>query len=63
MDSASSAPARRHYERLSAMDAMFLEIEDANLPMHMGSVAIFEAGPLRREGGGPVRRLIKRYLE
>jgi WS/DGAT/MGAT family acyltransferase len=34
------------------MDAMFLEIEDANLPMHIGSVAIFEAGPLRREGGG-----------
>jgi WS/DGAT/MGAT family acyltransferase len=31
---------------------MFLEIEDASLPMHMGSVAIFEAGPLLRAGGG-----------
>ena len=34
------------------MDAMFLEIEDSSLPMHMGSVALFEAGPLLREGGG-----------
>jgi WS/DGAT/MGAT family acyltransferase len=34
------------------MDGMFLEIEDANLPMHIGSVALFEAGPLLREGGG-----------
>jgi WS/DGAT/MGAT family acyltransferase len=42
----------QHYERLSAMDAMFLEIEDANLPMHMGSVALFEVGPLLQEGGG-----------
>ena len=41
-----------HYDRLSAMDAMFLELEDANLPMHMGSVALFEAGPLQRDGGG-----------
>jgi len=34
------------------MDAMFLEIEDANLPMHMGSVTLFESGPLLRKGGG-----------
>lgn len=49
------APLRRsgrHDERLSAMDAMFLEIEDENLPMHMGSVSLFEAGPLLRPGGG-----------
>ena len=52
MPSAGPEPAGRHYERLSAMDAMFLEIEDENLPMHMGSVAVFEAGPLLREGGG-----------
>ncbi|MEN8161737.1 MAG: wax ester/triacylglycerol synthase family O-acyltransferase [Myxococcota bacterium] len=50
-----SAPPRRTsrgYERLSAMDAMFLEIEDANVPMHMGSVSLFEAGPVLTEGGG-----------
>ncbi len=52
MPSPGPRPAGRFYERLSAMDAMFLEIEDANLPMHMGSVSLFEAGPLRREGGG-----------
>jgi WS/DGAT/MGAT family acyltransferase len=51
MGSAEARPAR-HYDRLSAMDAMFLEIEDANLPMHIGSVALFEAGPLLRAGGG-----------
>jgi diacylglycerol O-acyltransferase len=40
------------HERLSAMDAMFLEIEDANVHMHMGGVAIFEAAPLRGPEGG-----------
>jgi WS/DGAT/MGAT family acyltransferase len=40
------------HERLSAMDAMFLEIEDENVHMHMGSVAIFEAAPLRGPDGG-----------
>jgi WS/DGAT/MGAT family acyltransferase len=52
MSSAGARAGGQHYERLSAMDSMFLEIEDANLPMHMGSVALFEAGPLLREGGG-----------
>ncbi len=41
-----------HYERLSAMDALFLEIEDHNSHMHIGSVSIFEAGPLRNDEGG-----------
>lgn len=36
-----------HYDRLSAFDAMFLEIEDANTPMHTGSVGLFDAGSLR----------------
>jgi WS/DGAT/MGAT family acyltransferase len=31
---------------------MFLEIEDDCLPMHMGSVALFEAGPLLGSHGG-----------
>jgi WS/DGAT/MGAT family acyltransferase len=52
MDDAGDRTGGPHYERLSAMDAMFLEIEDANLPMHMGSVALYQAGPLLREGGG-----------
>ncbi len=40
-----------HYERLSATDAAFLAFEDHDVHMHVGAVALFEAGPLRREGG------------
>ena len=29
-------------QRLSALDSSFLYLEDANLPMHVGSVMIFE---------------------
>lgn len=41
-----------HHERLSAMDAAFLEIEDANAHMHIGSVALFDTGGLLTESGG-----------
>jgi WS/DGAT/MGAT family acyltransferase len=34
------------------MDAMFLEIEGESTPMHIGSVSVFEAGPLLRAAGG-----------
>jgi WS/DGAT/MGAT family acyltransferase len=44
--------AQTFYEPLSAMDAMFLEIEDAKVHMHMGGVSIFEAAPLRGPTGG-----------
>jgi len=40
------------YERLSALDASFLGIEDDNLHMHVGGVLMFEAAPLRNEHGG-----------
>jgi diacylglycerol O-acyltransferase len=50
MDDWHASPASSA-EPLSAMDSMFLEIEDTNLPMHIGSVAIFEAGPLLRADG------------
>jgi WS/DGAT/MGAT family acyltransferase len=49
---------RSHYERLSALDASFLAIEDENVPMHVGAVAVFEAGPLARpEGGIDIERI------
>jgi WS/DGAT/MGAT family acyltransferase len=49
---------RPHYERLSAVDAVFLEIEDERAMMHVGAVAVFEAGPLARpEGGIDIDRL------
>ena len=44
--------AYTYYDRLSAMDAMFLEIEDAQTHMHVGSVGLYELGPLRKPDGG-----------
>jgi WS/DGAT/MGAT family acyltransferase len=41
-----------HYDRLSAMDAAFLDIEDGNAHMHIGSAAIFDAAPLATPEGG-----------
>ena len=36
--------AYTHFERLSALDLSFLAIEDGARHMHIGAVAIFEAG-------------------
>ena len=44
--------AYTYYDRLSAMDSMFLEIEDAQTHMHVGSVGLYELGPLRKPDGG-----------
>jgi diacylglycerol O-acyltransferase / wax synthase len=52
-----------HYERLSAMDSMFLDIEDHNSHMHIGSVAICDGGPLRTEAGGIDIDSIHRHVE
>jgi WS/DGAT/MGAT family acyltransferase len=53
--------AYSHYDRLSALDSVFLEIENENVHMHVAAVALFELGPLRRPDGGldfeRVRRL------
>jgi WS/DGAT/MGAT family acyltransferase len=43
--------ARYAFERLSAQDAGFLWAETPNQPMHVGALALFEAGPLQREDG------------
>jgi diacylglycerol O-acyltransferase / wax synthase len=40
------------FERLSALDASFLEVEDATSHMHVGAVLLFDARPLLREDGG-----------
>ena len=48
------------YERLTAMDASFLGIEDGNCHMHVGGVMIFDAAPLRTpEGGLDIERIRK----
>jgi WS/DGAT/MGAT family acyltransferase len=44
--------SRYAYDRLSAQDATFLWAEAPNQPMHIGGLAIFESGPLRRDGSG-----------
>jgi diacylglycerol O-acyltransferase len=44
--------AYAHYDRLSALDATFLALEDENVHMHVGAVAIFDAKPLTRPDGG-----------
>ena len=41
-----------HYDRLSALDATFLEIESPSVHMHVGSVHLFEGGFLRTPDGG-----------
>lgn len=40
------------YERLSAQDAGFLWAENPNNPMHVGALALFEAGALKSDEGG-----------
>jgi len=40
-----------HYDRLSAVDTTFLELEDGSAHMHIGSVAEFEREPLVRPDG------------
>ncbi|MFI5397404.1 MAG: wax ester/triacylglycerol synthase family O-acyltransferase [Candidatus Binatia bacterium] len=44
--------ARPHYERLSALDASMVFMETSNTHMHIGAVAILEAGPLVSSRGG-----------
>jgi WS/DGAT/MGAT family acyltransferase len=44
--------AYSHYDRLSALDATFLELESPNVHMHVGTVGIFAAGSLRAADGG-----------
>jgi diacylglycerol O-acyltransferase len=51
-----------YYERLGALDASFLGIEDESCHMHVGGVLIFDAGPLRAPGGGVDIERIRRAI-
>jgi WS/DGAT/MGAT family acyltransferase len=44
--------AYSHADRLTALDATFLAIESPSVHMHVGSVGIFDAGPLVSADGG-----------
>jgi len=50
------------YDRLSVVDNSFLAIEGANTPMHIGAVALFEAGPLTQPDGGINVERIRGYV-
>ncbi len=40
------------HERLSALDATFLDVENDTAPMHVGAVLLFDAKPLTMDHGG-----------
>jgi WS/DGAT/MGAT family acyltransferase len=44
--------AYTHSDRLTALDAAFLELESPGVHLHVGSVGIFDPGPLATEEGG-----------
>jgi diacylglycerol O-acyltransferase / wax synthase len=50
-----------YYERLSALDASFLGIENDSCHMHVGGVLLFDAAPLRSAGGIDIDR-IRRHI-
>ncbi len=52
-----------HYDRLTALDASFLDLESRTVHMHVGSVGIFEPGPLGTEEGGIDFDRIARLVE
>ena len=54
--------AQQQYERLSALDASFLGIENGNYHMHVGGVMILDAGPVRAADGGIDIERIRRAI-
>ncbi len=49
-----------NYERLSALDASFLGLEDSRCHMHVGGVMVFDSGPLKTsEGGLDIDRILR----
>ena len=55
--------AYTHFERLSAVDAAFLAVEDECAHMHIGSISVFESGPLAAADGGVDIDRIRRLVE
>ncbi len=52
-----------HYERLSAQDSSFVLWERRETPMHVGAIAILEAGPLTTADGGIDTARIAAHVE
>ncbi len=47
-----------HYDRLTALDSAFLDLESPSVHMHVASVGIFERGPLANDGGVDFERIL-----
>ena len=52
-----------YYERLSALDATFLDLDDAASHMHVAAALLFDAAPLRAPHGGLDMERIRAYVE
>lgn len=52
-----------HYDRLSALDRSFLDLEGANTHMHVAGCFLFEKGPLATPSGGVDIEKIRDYVE
>jgi diacylglycerol O-acyltransferase len=55
--------AYAHYERLTALDAVFLDIEDRYTHMHVGAVSLFDAAPLLDADGLIDMERIRRVIQ
>jgi diacylglycerol O-acyltransferase len=51
------------YSRLTALDRVFLDIEDRVTHMHVGGTCIFDGEPLRSGDGGVNGDLVREYIE
>ncbi|HEY6559103.1 MAG TPA: wax ester/triacylglycerol synthase family O-acyltransferase [Polyangiaceae bacterium] len=51
------------WERLSALDAMFLGIESDNAPMHVGALTVFEGKGLLDQAGNIDRGRYRQYVQ
>lgn len=51
------------HERLSALDATFLDVEEKTAPMHVGAALLFDAKPLTLEHGGLDIERLSRYTQ
>jgi diacylglycerol O-acyltransferase / wax synthase len=52
-----------HYDRLSALDALFLELEDDQCHMHVAAALLFDGRPLQGSHGGLDMERLRAYLE
>src|SRR5512144_1596283 len=55
--------AKAHYERLSALDAHFLDLEDEGVHMHVAAILICDAKPLTLEDGRLDVERIRSFLD